>query len=315
MIKPLVSIVITTKNEAKNIENCFKSIKLQTYKNIEVIVVDNSSIDETKKLALKYTKNVFNKGPERSAQRNYGMINKSKGKYVMFVDADMILAANLIESCVEMMETHSSQLTTYGFLALHIPEIVLGKKFFSRVRRFERTFYNGTVIDGARFFLKSAFQKVNGFDESMSGPEDWDIDKKIVHEYTNCTNNTNNSRWEIIGLLLDDIKYSEWKLESLIIEKGVNPKDYGAVIYHNEAEFDLKKYLAKKGYYSTSFDTYIKKWGTNDPDTKKQLGLWYRYFGVFLENGKWLKLLSHPFLTLGMYYLRFLVGIKFITRK
>lgn len=315
MPNPLVSITITTKNEEKNIQNCLESIKLQTYKNIEIIVVDNGSTDDTKQIVKQYTDKVFDKGPERSAQRNLGMLEKSRGKYVIFVDADMIFAPNLIASCVEMMETYNLQLTTHGFLALHIPEIVLGKKFFSRVRRFERTFYDGTVIDGARFFLKTAFQKVNGFDESMSGPEDWDIDKKIVHEYTNRMNNTNNLRWEIIGLLLDDIKYSEWKLESLIIEKGVNPKDYGAVIYHNEAEFDLKKYLAKKSYYSTSFDTYIQKWGTNDPDIKKQLGLWYRYFGVFTENGKWLKLLSHPFLTLGMYDLRFLVGIKFLMRK
>lgn len=304
-MKPLVSITITTKNEEKNIQNCLESIKLQSYKNIEIIVVDNGSTDKTKGIAKQYTDKVFDKGPERSAQRNLGMIEKSSGKYVMFADADMIFSPTLLESCLNLMEKSD-------YIALHIPEIVLGKKFFSHVRRFERTFYNGTVIDGARFFLKSAFQKIGGFDETMSGPEDWDIDKKIVHEYTN---RTNNSRWEIIGLLLDDIKYSEWKLESLIIEKGVNPKDYGAVIYHNEAEFDLKKYLAKKGYYSTSFDTYIKKWGTRDPDIKKQLGLWYRYFGIFLKNGKWLRLLSHPFLTLGMYYLRFLVGIKFVTRK
>lgn len=321
MIKPLVSITITTKNERKNIQNCLESIKLQTYRSIEIIVVDNNSTDRTKEIAKKYTDKVYNKGPERSAQRNYGMIEKSQGKYVMFVDADMILSPTLVESCVDLMGKSD-------YLALHISEIVLGKKFFSCVRRFERTFYNGTIIDGARFFQKDVFIKVNGFDETMSGPEDWDIDKKIIHEYTNCTDITNKSASVIlsdneeshykvkpIGLLLDNSKYDKWKLENLILEKGVNPREFGAVIYHNEAEFDLKKYLDKKGYYSTSFDTYIKKWGKDDPDIKKQLGLWYRYFGVFLENNKWIKLLTHPLLTLGMYYLRFLVGLKFLLRK
>ncbi|RKZ38887.1 MAG: hypothetical protein DRQ49_13050 [Gammaproteobacteria bacterium] len=42
MNTPLVSIIITTKNEAKNIENCLLSIQEQSYSNIETIVVDNA---------------------------------------------------------------------------------------------------------------------------------------------------------------------------------------------------------------------------------------------------------------------------------
>ena len=61
---PLVSVIITTKNEEKNIKTCLVSIKNQTYQNIEIIVVDNNSIDSTKKLASEYTKYVYNKGPE-----------------------------------------------------------------------------------------------------------------------------------------------------------------------------------------------------------------------------------------------------------
>ena len=291
--KELVSVIITTKNEEKNIENCLESIRSQTYKYIEIIVVDNNSSDKTKEIANRYTKNVFDKGPERSAQRNYGMIEKSKGKFVMFLDADMILSPSVIESCVNSIGEN---------IALHIPEIVLGKKYFSKVRRFERTFYDGTVIDGARFFLKSAFVEVKGFDEKLNGPEDWDIDKKIKQ----------------IGKI-DLIKMNEdvenWKMKDLILEKGINPKKYGVVIYHNEAEFDLNKYISKKGYYSKTFDNYIKKWGKNDRDVGKQFGIYYRFLGVFIEKGKWKKLLLHPILTLGMYYLRFLVGIKFLGRK
>jgi len=38
-------------------------------------------------------------------------------------------------------------------------------------------------------------------------------------------------------------------------------------------------------------DAYIKKWGPGDPDIKKQLGLYYRFFGVFVEDGKFVKVL------------------------
>lgn len=310
MKNPLVSVVVITKNEEKHIRNCLESIKAQTYKNIETIVVDNASTDQTKEIARVYSPNLFDKGPERSAQRNYGAA-KSQGEYVMFVDADMILSPDLITGCAEVIQKND-------YLALHIPEVVLGKTFFSCVRRFERSFYNGTVIDGARFFQKKAFVKTGGFDQNITGPEDWDIDKKIkkigkigLIFFTPEVISQLHSRQEEVSHLGG----GKWKLENLILEKGVEPKKYGAVVYHNEAEFDLGKYLAKKGYYSTSFDTYIKKWGANDPDIKKQLGFYYRFLGVFIENGKWKKLIIHPFLTLGMYYLRILVGIKYLTRK
>jgi glycosyltransferase involved in cell wall biosynthesis len=293
---PLVSAVVTTFNEEKNIENCLISIKEQTYKNIETIVVDNNSSDRTKELSLEYTKNVYNKGPERSAQRNYGMIEKSNGYYVIFIDADMILAPYLIESCVYHIQNNSD-------IALHINEIILGKNFFSKVRRFERTFYNGTVIDGARFFNKSFFKKVGGFDEGMSGPEDWDIDKKIKK---------NGS----IGLLKNyHQERLDWSLNEFVIGRGVKPYDFSNSIFHNESDFVLNQYLNKKKYYAKSFDVYINKWGRDDKDVKKQLGLKYRYFGVFIESGKFLKLLTHPILSLGMYFLRIMVGLNFLMKN
>ena len=61
MTQPRVSIVITTKNEEKNIENCLLSIKEQTYSNIEIILVDNNSKDKTIEIALNFTRKIFNK--------------------------------------------------------------------------------------------------------------------------------------------------------------------------------------------------------------------------------------------------------------
>ena len=296
----LVSVVVTTKNEEKHIENCLKSVKVQTYPNIEIIVVDNNSTDRTKEIAKKYTHLVFNKGPERSAQRNFGMIEVAQGKYVMYVDADMILSPTLIEDCVYEMKNDQD------LVALYIPEIVLGQGFWSKVRRFERRFYDGTVIDCVRFIRRDAFVKVGGFDLSMTGPEDWDLDKKI--RQAGKVKLLKNKRKGVDS-------FEKWELYNLIKKNGVNPENYGSVIYHNEAEFDLKRYLQKKAYYAKSFNVYINKWGKDDPDIKKQFGVWYRYFGVFVENGKWRKLLGHPSLTMGMYLLKFLVGVVYVLRR
>ena len=95
---------------------------------------------------------------------------------------------------------------------------------------------------------------------------------------------------------------------------GVVPSQYGGVVFHNESQFNLITYLEKKGYYSKDMNKYIEKWGRDDPDIQKQLGFGYRFFGVFVEKGKWRWLLSSPILALGMYFLRITVGIRFLLR-
>jgi glycosyltransferase involved in cell wall biosynthesis len=301
VLTPLVSIVVTTKNEERNIQHCLESIKEQTWNNIEIIVIDNSSNDKTQDISKKYTGKVYTKGPERSAQRNYGMIEKSKGEYVIYIDADMILSPILIESCVKYIRQTQS-------VALHVVEIVLGKNYFSRVRRFERSFYDGTVIDGARFFHRPTFIKSGGFDENLfvkGSGEDWDIDKIVKH-------------YGAINLLprysCSEVK-SDWTLKNFIENLGASHASSFSGIYHNESEFKLWSYLKKKSYYSAGFDGYIDKWGLNDPDICKQFGLIYRFWTVFTENGKWKKLLLHPLLTIGMYFLRVLVGFVYIIKK
>jgi len=267
---PLVSVVITTKNEEKNIQNCLQSIKNQTYGNIEIIVVDNGSDDQTQAIAKRYTAKVFTKGPERSAQRNFGA-KRAKGKYYLYIDADMTLSIGVINDCVNMCE-HDSTLT-----GLYIPEKITGTGFWNKVRNFERGFYNGTVIDCVRFVPLNIFKKTGGFDTALTGPEDWDFDKKVRN----------------LGKIG-------------IIQSHIN---------HNECQFDLSKYLSKKSYYAKSMGAYARKWGQNDPDVKKQLGAYYRMVGVFIENGKWKRLKSKPVLTVGVYLLRMMVGLSYIIRR
>jgi glycosyltransferase involved in cell wall biosynthesis len=266
---PLVSVVITTKNEEKNIENCLRSIKGQTFKNIELIVVDNFSKDKTAEIAKKYAAKVCLKGPERSSQRNYGA-QVASGEYLLYLDADMILSPNVIEKCVEKCEIDRVD-------ALYVPERIVGEGFWIKVRDFERSFYTGTVIDAVRFIRKELFEKVGGFDENLVGPEDWDFDRKI-------------RKISITGIA-------------------------SMPLYHNEGRFNIKRYLKKKSYYSSGIKNYVKKWGPNNSETLKQMGVQYRLMGVFVEKGKWKKLLRHPLFMIAMYYLRFRVAVGYLESK
>lgn len=91
--KPLVSVIVPAYNASKTIEKCLDSLLNQTLKNIEIIVINDKSTDDTLKILNSYKSNnqiiiIDNKknlGP--AASRNKG-IKIAKGKYIGFVDAD-----------------------------------------------------------------------------------------------------------------------------------------------------------------------------------------------------------------------------------
>lgn len=180
MKKPLLSVIVPTKNSAKLLENCLKNIKNQSYKNIEIIVVDNSSIDNTKEIAKQFTELVFNKEPERSVQRNFGA-KMARGEYLLFVDSDMELSGKVVEECMDKFETENPKLKIGGII---IPEESFGKGFWAECKALERSFYVGIDwIEAARFFPKDIFNEFKGYDENLTSGEDWDLNQRIKSKY------------------------------------------------------------------------------------------------------------------------------------
>jgi glycosyltransferase involved in cell wall biosynthesis len=175
-MNPLVSVVIASKNNERIIEECLKSVSNQTYprEDIEIIVVDNNSTDKTKEISKRYTNLIFDHGPERSVQRNFGA-EKAKGKYLLFLDADFILQEPLVEECVNLMEKND-------FVGLYIPLRWIGNNWIIKARGFEREFYDATILDAARFVKRQIFTKSGGFDETLYAGEDWDFDRRLRAE-------------------------------------------------------------------------------------------------------------------------------------
>jgi glycosyltransferase involved in cell wall biosynthesis len=173
MNQHLVSVIVPTFNSSFFLDACLSSIKGQSYKNIELIVVDNNSQDNTKEIAHRYTEKVFNCGPERSAQRNYG-VTKSAGTYVAIIDSDMELCLNVLESCVAEIER---ELDLRGIV---IPEESFGEGWWAHCKRLERSFYLGVEwMEAARFFRKNSYEEVGGYNERMVSGEDWDLSQRI----------------------------------------------------------------------------------------------------------------------------------------
>ena len=165
---PSISIIIATKNEQENIERCLKSIKAQSIP-AEIIVVDNFSEDNTLQIAKVYTQNVYKSGPERSAQRNFGL-KKAHGQYVLFLDADMELSPTLLKECRQKMQKNAK------ISGIVIDEVAKGRNFLARIKSLEKTLSNkNSQIEAARFFKKSLVLKLGGYDENLISGEDWDL--------------------------------------------------------------------------------------------------------------------------------------------
>lgn len=173
--KDLVSVIVTTKDEENVIRTLIQSVKQQTYKNIEIILVDNNSKDNTLDIVNKFKKvKIYQYGPERSAQRNFGA-KRSKGEYLFFLDADMELTPKVVEDCLNKTKLENLD-------SVVVPEESIASNFWGKVKAFERSFYNekgDPITDAARFFSKQVFMKVGRYDEAITGPEDWDLPDRI----------------------------------------------------------------------------------------------------------------------------------------
>lgn len=178
MDQPLVSVVVTTYFSAEYLERCLASIRNQTYKNVELIVVDTNSTDGTQELATKYAdKCFFGQANERSAKRNFGA-RQSNGKYVLIADSDMCLSPEVVESCVSAISSGDS------VKAVVIPERSTGSSFWARCKALERSFYVGVDwMEAARFLERDVFLEMGGYDEGNTGSEDYDLPQRVKEKY------------------------------------------------------------------------------------------------------------------------------------
>lgn len=174
--QPLVSVIIPAKNSEGTIERCLKSIRAQTYPNIEVIVVDNHSSDRTREVSKRYGAKTYLKGSERGAQVNFGAA-KAAGEYIYRIDADFVLQSDVIREAVESCENYG-----YDAILIHNTSDSTAS-FWGRVRRAERECYRNDELNvAARFWRKDVFSMVGKFDESFVAAEDYDLHNRLLRK-------------------------------------------------------------------------------------------------------------------------------------
>jgi len=169
---PLVSIIIPTYNSARTLEQCLISIVAQDYKDIEIIVVDNNSTDTTKEIAQKYTQNVFNKWPERTAQKNYG-IELANWEYLLIIDWDMFIDKWLITECVKLIWKDLNN----AWVCVPVSDV--WDSYWVKCIAFERSLYVWTQMEAPRFLKKELVKKVWMYPEDIIFFEEFIVPQKI----------------------------------------------------------------------------------------------------------------------------------------
>lgn len=119
----LVSVIIAVYNGQTYIRKCIESFLKQSYENIEIILIDDGSIDDSglicDEIALREScvRVIHQKNSGVSCARNVG-INESNGKYLLFADQDDYAERNHIEELVKGIEENDAQLSTCGYKRL-----------------------------------------------------------------------------------------------------------------------------------------------------------------------------------------------------
>lgn len=180
--KGLLSVLIPAYNASKFIEECLNSIISQSYKNIEVIIVNDGSTDNTADILDSYAKNdnrvkvISQKNGGVSSARNTAL-QQASGEFVTFADADDTLPENAFKTMVEMMEDDIDMIVfSHNEIRLHSkPKHEISNEFKNKDDINERfiEFDNVMWWPWAKIFRRSIIAENNlGYDTSMTFGED-----------------------------------------------------------------------------------------------------------------------------------------------
>lgn len=177
---PQVSVIIPTYNSARYVVDAVESVLAQTYRDFEVIVIDDGSTDETPEVMKRYGAPVRYLRQENAgvaAARNRG-IAESSGRYVAFLDADDVWLPQKLERQINALAiNYGVQACDTGYvLADTTLNPVAVKRNLRSGSTFKELLLRGTVVFiGSVICEKEILERVGGFDPALSQCADWDM--------------------------------------------------------------------------------------------------------------------------------------------
>ena len=176
-----ISVVIPAYNEESAIERCLESLKKQTYKDYDIIVVNAESTDKTAEVSARYTDNVITaKTGSPGPARNLG-VKSSQSEVIAFTDADTIVAESWLSEIAKKFE--DSKVVGVGGVLRPLDARLLDRIMF---KINSDLWYRLTAVFGFYqlgtpncAYRRSAFLAAGGFDEKLSMLEDTELSLRI----------------------------------------------------------------------------------------------------------------------------------------
>jgi len=189
----MVSVIIPTYNREKTIVRAIQSVLNQTYTNIEVIVVDDGSVDNTAEIVgnikdkrVKYISLEQNSGPSNA--RNVGVQN-AKGEWIAFQDSDDVWNENKLQKQITYANGNpqfSMVYCPYKLILSNNESYVVPSKFYKGTQEgdmLDSLLIQNIIGTPTILIRKDAFKEVGGFDVSYRALEDWELVLRIAQKY------------------------------------------------------------------------------------------------------------------------------------
>ncbi|MGB4659606.1 MAG: glycosyltransferase family 2 protein [Mobilitalea sp.] len=186
-IMPSISIVMVSYNQGKYIEESILSIINQKYYNLEFIIVDGGSTDETLEIIDKYSEhiNILCTEPDKGMYhaRNKGIF-LAKNDYIGFLNTDDILYPNALHTISEKIRSSISADMIFGYTigldkeGKEIDKIIFGKDINYDSKAYFKTMK--TIPDQSTFYKRSTLSYIGVYDTSLSFGADTDLKCRFI---------------------------------------------------------------------------------------------------------------------------------------
>ena len=260
---PEVSVIIPTYNRAKIVHKAIDSVLQQTYKDYEILVVDDGSTDNTKAALNQYGNNIVYRYKDNggiSSARNFGIENAT-GKYVALLDSDDYWLEKKLEKQMACFRENPS----YGVVATRCASFEIDGNFDTiepqgKIREKNRPGKSGWVYKDLfhRNFIRTSsvvikldcFAKVGMFDESLYQCNDVDMWMRLARQYPvgfineSLTVYTDNPK----GVSTDSLSGRETYLQ--VLDKNYDPAMIPSKLYKNRMAriySHIGKHYVKRG--------------------------------------------------------------------
>lgn len=266
----MVSVIVPVYNTEKYLVRCIESIMHQTYKEIEIILIDDGSTDKSFEICRYYSdrfdivKAIHIENHGVSFARNYG-IDLSAGEYIQFVDSDDYIEPNMIQKLLEEQETRKSDIVLCGYYREKIGNVttqIIPNEFDYSFSEFDKVIafwcYDPIIGSPCNKLFRAKILKMNNirFREGMNYGEDFCfcmeyyryIDKyssipEALYHYRDTPNSLTKKNAVEVGKLWNDQKNACNSIFKLVKCKGLN-------VENSEGAKQAFSYMCTLNFYS-----------------------------------------------------------------